>query len=283
MRLNRYRGAVLPSRRLGTALVVGCLWLGVSPALAQEDFDTPPEAIEFYREAREHYAGGRYDEAAEALERALVLDPDSPTLVYNLARVYELLGDLERSLRYYERYRELLPQQQAQEADRAEATIRRLQGARATGQGRQDDEPAPREVAPLRQLPGVVLVRENGVADEAFWIALGGGAVSLAAGAVFGSLALVSRADADDFVLGRGGGRQDRDRLYDNATTFGVVSDVTLGLGGAAVIAAILLYFLREHTVERAPVRASEGDGATVEPSASLTPDGVALGLRGTF
>jgi len=275
------------SRRLGPALVIGCLWLAASPALAQEDYDTPPEAIEFYREAREHYASGRYEEASEALERALVLDPDSPTLVYNLARVYELLGQLERSLRYYERYRELLPQQQAQEQERAEATIRRLQGARATGVGERDeDEAPPREVAPLRQLPGVVLVRENGVADEAFWIALGGGAVSLAAGAVFGSLALVSRADADDFVLGRNGGRQDRDRLYDNATTFGVVSDVTLGLGGAAVIAAILLYFLREHTVERAPVRAGEpgdAEAATVEPVAELTPTGATLGLRGAF
>ena len=43
------------------------LLAAAGPARAQED--TPPEAVEMYREAREHYASGRYQEAADALER----------------------------------------------------------------------------------------------------------------------------------------------------------------------------------------------------------------------
>ncbi|MEZ4340690.1 MAG: tetratricopeptide repeat protein [Sandaracinaceae bacterium] len=251
-------------------------------ASAQED--TPPEAVEFYSQAREHYASGRYQEASEALERALVLDPDSPTLVYNLARVYELLGNLDRALQMYERYQRLLPQQQAQEQERAEATIRRLQGARASVVPDEPPAAPPHEVEALRQLPGLVLVRENGVADDAFWAVLVAGAVSLAAGAVFGSLALVFRGNADDFVLGQDGGVLDRRGLYSDATLFAGLADATLGLGGAGVIAAGLLYFLRDHTVERAPVQAVERDGedeARLVPVVGPTTAG--LVLRGSF
>ncbi|MCB9593523.1 MAG: tetratricopeptide repeat protein [Sandaracinaceae bacterium] len=258
------------------------LLAAAGPARAQED--TPPEAVEMYREAREHYASGRYQEAADALERALVLDPDSPTLVYNLARVYELLGELDRAVNMYERYQQLLPQQQAQEQERAEATLRRLQGARESQRADELPPPPPQEVEALRQLPGLVLVRENGVADEAFWVLLLGGAAAVAAGAVFGSLALAARGRADDFLLGQDGASSTRRGLYSDATLFAGVSDATLGVGGAAVIAAGLLYFLREHTVERAPVRAVErAHSASLWPELMVGPTGGGVAARGRF
>jgi len=155
-------------------------------AVAEDGMEaTPPEAVEFFRQARERYEAGQYREAAQALERALVLDPNSPTLVFNLARVYELLGELDLSLRYYEQYQQLLPQQQAREQARAEATIRRLQGARTSTER---EAPQPEQVEALRQLPGLVVVRENGVADLGFWLTLGVGAASLATGGVLGAL-----------------------------------------------------------------------------------------------
>jgi len=268
--------------------LASCVWLlAIASPLAAQSGDTPPEAITLYAEAREHYGAGRYQDAAVALESALVLDPDSPTLVYNLARVYELLGQLDRALEHYERYQRLLPQQQAEEQNRADATIRRLQGAASSAEASVE---APVEVEPLRQLPGLVLVRENGVADDTFWVVLTAGAVFLAGGAAFGSLALLTRADADSYVLGRDGRSQGRNDLYSNATVFGGVADATLGLGGAAVVVAGLLYFAREHTVLRAPLRAAEGDeadqgsdGVVVEPDAGATLDGAYLGLRGAF
>lgn len=271
----------MPASRATFALACAITLFAVAPrAVAQED--TPPEAVEFYRQAREHYAAGQYQDAADALERALVLDPDSPTLVYNLARVYELLGNLDRALNMYERYQQLLPQQQAQEQERAEATIRRLQGARESTQPDEPAAPPPQEVEALRQLPGLVLVRENGVADDAFWAVLVAGAVSLAAGAVFGSLALVYRGDADDFVLGQDGSVAERRGLYTDATLFAGLGDATLGLGGVGVVAAGLLYFLREHTVERAPVQAVERE-ASARLAPVVGPTGVGLELRGAF
>ena len=237
-----------PAHRALLGLLCFVLLAAPGRSLAQEttpdDEYTPPEAVEYFRVARERYEAGQYREAAEALERALVLDPESPTLVFNLARVYELLGELDRSLQYYEQYQRLLPQQQAREQERAEATIRRLQGARASDE--LEREP-PQQVEALRQLPGLVLVRESGVADLGFWLTLGVGAASLATGAVFGGLMLDARTSANSFP---------------NAEPFGVVADITLVAGTGLVLTAVLLYFLREHTVERAPIReAGEGEG----------------------
>lgn len=232
-------------------------------AVAEDGMEaTPPEAVEFFRQARERYEAGQYREAAQALERALVLDANSPTLVFNLARVYELLGELDLSLRYYEQYQQLLPQQQAREQARAEATIRRLQGARTSTER---EAPQPEQVEALRQLPGLVVVRENGVADLGFWLTLGVGAASLATGGVLGALTLEARSSANS---------------YPDAQGLGIAADVTLGLGGALVISSLLLYFLREHTVERAPIRSADEE---VEAEASLDVDVTPLSLRVSF
>jgi tetratricopeptide (TPR) repeat protein len=281
---------MVPARRLRTALALAVLTsvTGIAPSVASaQGDDTPPEAVEFYRLARESYDAGQYRQAATQLERALVLDPDSPTLVYNLARVYELLGELDRALEMYEHYQRLLPQQQAREQERAEATIRRLQGAREADGTELDSPEPPQEVEPLRQLPGLVLVRENGVADAAFWVTLAGGIVSASVGAIFGGLALQASESADSFVLGPDGRLQQRDELYDQAQTYGIVADTTLVAGGVAIVAAGMLFFLREHTVERAPVRAVEDDEEEGSPGveALLGSDGrgVYVALGGTF
>jgi tetratricopeptide (TPR) repeat protein len=68
----------------------------------------PPEAIDHYSRGRAHYQAGRYREAVIELEQALALDPGSPNLVYNLARVYELLGRIDPAIANYERYRSML-------------------------------------------------------------------------------------------------------------------------------------------------------------------------------
>ena len=66
-------------------------WSVASSALAQETGHEPPaDAMVLFESAREHYRAGRYEEAAEELERALVLDPSAPTLLFNLGRVYGL-------------------------------------------------------------------------------------------------------------------------------------------------------------------------------------------------
>ncbi|MFK7991449.1 MAG: tetratricopeptide repeat protein [Sandaracinaceae bacterium] len=274
-----------PARSLARSLPLAVLAIMASAAsVLAQTADTPPEAIEFYAQARQHFESGEYEDAAAALEQAQNFDADSPTLAYNLARVYELMGRLDESLAQYRLYQELLPQQQAREQEQADSTIRRLQGALQNTATRQQEEapPPPQEVAPLRQLPGIVLVRERGVADAPFWALLAGGVVAGATGAIFGALALDASGGVDDFVLGVDGGASQRANLQNDAEVFGAVTDVALGLTGVSLIAAAILYFAREQTVERAPVGARESEGApTIDIRADDTQ--AVLSLGGVF
>ena len=62
----------------------------------------------FYKEGRAAYDRGRYDAAAEKFKQAYDLAGD-PNLLFNLALVYDRLGDLPRSLEYMKRYRNVAP------------------------------------------------------------------------------------------------------------------------------------------------------------------------------
>lgn len=252
-------------------------------ASAQEGA-TPPEALEAFRSARAHYEAGRYAEAVDDLERAFALDPRSPTLAYNLARVHELMGNLEEAVRHYRLYQQLLPEEQARETDRADATIRRLNGAmaRQSTQPAEAAAPAPpaRPVEALRELPGLVRIRQRGVADAAFWGMTVTAVVLLATGAIFGALALDTRDQANNFRVRSDGPDPERlDALWDRARAYALVTDLTLTLGLVSAVSAMLLYLLRETTVERAPVR--EDDAGTqarwLVPAFALGPGAAAI------
>jgi tetratricopeptide (TPR) repeat protein len=107
---------------------------------------TPPaEALEHYERGRREYLAGRYREALQELKVALALDPNSPNLVYNVARVNEDLADLDEAIKYYRRYHALLPPAAHEERDKTEKTIRRLQGAK--------DEQTQQRIARERNAP----------------------------------------------------------------------------------------------------------------------------------
>lgn len=248
-----------PVRHLtfGMLLALACWPAAVS---AQDAASTsPPEAVELFRTAREHYQGGSYRLAAEDLERAQMLDPASATLAYNLARVYELLGSLDRALEQYGRYVRLLGEGEVEERERTEATIRRLEGARRAITEQVEQEP-------LRELVPVVIVRERGVADVPFWTTLGAGAALLAGGAALGALALVQHEAARDYVLRPGGSVESRQGLQDEAQLFGAVADASFAAGGVALTAALLLFILRERVVEQGPSAATAGVELGVGP-----------------
>src|SRR5690606_33095147 len=199
----RLRSRAMRPLLLGAALIAAMLVPRSSSAQDTADSHaTPPEALELFRTAREHYRVGRYSDAATDLERALILDPGSATLRYNLARVYELLGQLEQAHTAYRRYLELLPPDAAAERERTTATLARLEGAIASGVA--DPEPE-QEPEPLREMTGFVLVRERGVADPAFWITGGAGVAALVVAAITGGLALDRAAARDGLVLSEPG------------------------------------------------------------------------------
>ena len=233
---------------------------------APEAHEPPPEALEFYASGRELYRQGRYQEAADELERALALDPASPVLTYNLARVYELLGELERALRFYERYVALIPEEPSEDRGRAEESIARVQGAIATASSQQEaqDEDPPPPPQPRTET-------RRGVADLPFWIAAASGAVLLAGGTLLGALALGAEDDARGFVIGADGSWQAQASLAERADGLALGADLLFGLGAAGLITAGLLFALRTRRVP-------------IELTASMRPDGAfLLGLRGAL
>lgn len=254
-------------------MLVPCLvlvFLASAPVAAQESegapsAERPREAVELFQRARDHYRHGRYSEAADDLERALVLDPGSPTLFFNLARVYELWGQIDRAVRTYELYLQVIPAEDDAERERTEATIVRLQGSR--------EYVRPDEDAYLEPL----YVSERGVADELFWVVGATGAAATLTAAVMAIVSTLAHDDARAFVVGRDGGLSERQAQFDGAATLALVTDIVGATGGAALLTAGLLWLLRERTVELYPeVRAASAE-------LRVDRDGFALSLRGAF
>jgi len=244
--------------RLAILLICGAL--GRSASVQADDLGPsrapPSEALEHYNRGRAHYQAGRYREAVVELERALKLDPGSPNLVYNLARVHELLGDIEQSIGYYERYRNMLPPSESEERQRVAGAIERLRGAK-------------QHVVRPSEEPGSPLVvrMERGVADGAFWTLATFSLAALAAGAATGALALREERQSRDFVLGVDGSDNERRDSAVRADRLAAASDGSLAVGGVGALTSILLYSLRSKPV--------------VQPGLALGQHGWSFTLRG--
>lgn len=242
---------------------------GAADAAAQETgHEPPPEAMTLFESAREHYRNGRYQDAADELERALVLDPSAPTLLYNLGRVYELMGDYPRSISTYERLLAVIGPDAA-EREQTETTLARLRGAAEHA----TPPPTVEEVGTMEE--GPTFVRERGVADEAFWgVLVTGGVVTLGAAAL-GIAALVIRGQVDAWTLGLDGTIEDRDATLGLAQGLGLAADITGGVAVATIATALGLFVFRERTYEVWPNEVT----ATV----ALGPSGGQLVVGGVF
>ena len=225
---------------------------------------TPPAgAVAHYERGRKEYLAGRYREALQELKAALALDPNSPNLVYNVARVNEDLADFDEAIKYYRHYRSLLPEDASEEREKTATTIRRLQGAKDQLAHQKRDAAAAQPPPPEPS---------SGRADTAFWLLAGTGLALAAGGGVTGFLALRREQQVREFVVGKDGTLQDRDDLLKQANELALASDVLSIAAGAAVLSAVVLFFSRT-TKEPAPV----------EPALSFTPAGGTLGFSGKF
>lgn|GEM_PF-2666054 len=204
--------------------------------LESDNADPPQAAVDHYMLGRRQYLAGRYREALVELKMALELDRNAPDLLYNVARVYENLGELDEAIAYYQRYLALMPLEQIEERDRTEKTIRRLQGAKheiATTEPRSDVHDAPAEP-------------HAGRADLAFWITGGAGLAMLAGGATCGILAIRKYDAVGEFVVGTNGTLDQRKSISDDANRFALLADGLFIASGLALTSAALLFLLRD-------------------------------------
>ncbi len=242
-----------------------------------DDRPPPAEAVEFYRRGHEHFRAGRYREAVEDLTRAMQLDPSSPTLVYNLARVHELLGDYDEAIASYHRYAALLPPDQAGEHERVRETLARLEGARSHAAA-QTETPPPQPPADF-ELNRPVIVEEHGVADALFWIPASVTGAALLSAFTLGVIALTQRSALDDYTVGLPGTCITNDSCDDSwdgradqVRNLALASDLLFGAAAIGGVASFLLYILRSQPVETFP---------DYGPSVDVSAQGVALRWRG--
>jgi tetratricopeptide (TPR) repeat protein len=238
-------GSVASVRAAAAAFSAVVLLYAPTAEAQQKRQEAPPEAIELYRSGRKHYEAGRYRQAVVDLKAARRLDPASPNLIYNVARVSELLGNLDEAIDYYGRYLKLLPRSEKEERERIRAALRRLEGAR-----KYVITLAAKEKSGLKALVAPTPTQMRGKADALFWISASTGIAVLTTGAVMGVLALNRQDRVNGFVVGRDGTRDDRDRLLSEAETFAVVADVSFAVGASVLVGSMLLFFLRETDVE---------------------------------
>jgi tetratricopeptide (TPR) repeat protein len=239
------------------AFACACALLPAAPLLAQargtpddtarqanpnQDPDSssqpPKAAIDHYQRGRKWYLVGRYREALTELKIALEYDRSSPDLLYNVARVYENLGEFDQAIEYYQRYLERVPSAAVEERDRTEKTIRRLQGAKheiAMQRAKQTGNLTAPTPPPVH----------HGRGDLAFWMTAGGGVALLGGGGAVGYLAFKKRERVADFVVGPDGSAAARSKLASDTKRFALISDGLMIGGGLAVTTAALLYLLR--------------------------------------
>ncbi len=117
-------------RRLAAILLFPAIAVA-APARAEPPptkAEATKQAMELHDQAASLYEAGRYREALAKLDLAIVLDPSSAELAYNLAVIHEKLGDLDRAEHFF--VRSYMAEKDAKARDRLAAILRRIRGAR---------------------------------------------------------------------------------------------------------------------------------------------------------
>jgi iron complex outermembrane receptor protein len=215
----------------------------VAPVLRAED--VAPEAsahdhaLQLFSEGKTAYKQGDLQTAIKDLEAAYELEP-APVLLYNLARAYEGLGELEKAVSAYERF--LTAQPNAEDRGAIETRLATLK--------RQVDERAQRQVSssPEPARPPVVVPRSPSIAPI---FVLATGATGLLLGGIFGGLALSENNTQNDPATPQ----VNVESAHDRAGSFAVASDIGF-IAGGALVAAGAVWLILDRTYPNAQSRA---------------------------
>jgi tetratricopeptide (TPR) repeat protein len=194
-----------------------------------------------YDKARAFYSQGAYREAISEFEAAHSLDPNAKDLVFNLGVVHEKLADIDEALKWFRLYASMDLTQQ--ERDRADAYIKRLEGAKKELDDRQADA-APSASASAAPPPPPPEKPHNGRID-AFTI----GAAGITVAAVAFGIVMAAKAEQDkppaSFVTGPNGTYTDLENRETQAHREAVLADVGFGVAILGAAATTYLYLAR--------------------------------------
>jgi tetratricopeptide (TPR) repeat protein len=248
-----------------------------SAGIAQADETSPANvaaARKHYEKARTDYAQGAYREAIAELESAHTLDPNAKDLVFNLGVVHEKLVDIDEALKWFRLYTSM--NLTTQERERADAYVRRLEGAKREVEAKQAAEPTatPPSEPPA---PGQPATTSPPMGRIDTYTLTGAGVT--AAALVFG-IAFAIKAEVDkppsNYVTGESGSFTQLQGEVDQAHQDAVLADV--GFGAALAAAAVTAYLY----LGRPRVTAAPTAGSTSVSAAPMT-GGAGLFVQGSF
>ncbi len=183
----------------GFARLVMVLAFGLATfhaSTARADDAAHQKAIDLFHRGGEAYRAGHFQEAIDLLKQAYEIEHD-PTLLYNLARAYENLGDLDNAVATYNAYlRDVSDIKDRPAIEAKVATLQKEIDDKATLSKERDDALA-RANHPdtTKPPPDADVPRARRPVSPVPWIIAGVGVAGIAAGAGVGAAAL-SKNDA---------------------------------------------------------------------------------------
>jgi tetratricopeptide (TPR) repeat protein len=271
------------------AAVSLALGLGANPARAADARPAAPASAnasgvqQLNEEGAALYGARDYRRAIEKFIQAYAVDGD-PNLLFNIARCYEELGDIDAAIEKYEVFLKT-PGADARGRQRARDSVRALQQSKnATPQG----SVAPQAAAAGSAQPESQPTNMGNTGDAADsggpwpWLTLGGSVVFAAVGTTFYVLGAGDHADITDaagFDDPDGVSpmtRREADELVSSGNTKKLVGGIGLGVAGALAITYVAMV-LSEDEEEEDVTQPSLG--FSVSPGRS----GAAVSVQGSF
>lgn len=246
-----------------TITIIG--WSELTYAQPTEAETTEAETNRFeslVSSALAHYSRGEYLQAIQDFEEAYSID-DQPELMYNIARSYEKALLPEPSIQAYESFLKL-PGTTAQLRTKALESLGALQKERnARNQNRVTPSPPPSIPKATSVAATTAVERVNRLPEYLF---IGGGAIALVTGSIFGLMALDSNSelnDARDNQLPI----DEQQALANDVDRQALVADILIGTGLASAATGVILFMVRknEPRVALNPVLNRENLGFTLQ------------------
>lgn len=231
------------SRRLGLAVIALGLFAPLQASAAEpahpppaDPGDATSQALTLYRLGSEAYDQGRFEDAAGLLLKAYSLH-EEPVILFNLARVYEGMGDLPKALDAYRAYLDRDPHASDRGSiEQRVATLRKQIDERAALERLREEEHRLAEEA--RRAAAEASTRAASEAQERRrphwvpWAVAGAGVLGIGAGAILGA---ISRGRYDSAVSDAFKAPAEAD--YKSAQGFATAANVAFVAGGVVAAA----------------------------------------------
>jgi tetratricopeptide (TPR) repeat protein len=198
------------------------------------------EAEQLSEQAIVKFQAKDYEGAAALFEQAYEIDPQ-PNYLFNIGRVYEEAGTLDKAVEFYAKF----VKQPGVDLDSRETALDRLKVLRAilqeTAEKPPEDDPEP-EVKPEEEpVPPPNPVDEDAKRKRKVMRAAGFGLTGVGAAVMIGGAIVGGLAQGDHNQAGEAELPPDSQPLLDSAKSKALTADVLLGVGGAVLLTGIVL------------------------------------------